>query len=127
MDGVRSEEVKQKIQLHLHHFQVFFEERYGQGAISSCVKRDVVAWQKHLQAQELAAATINNHLASLSGFATWVDTLDKTAFVMGNPTGGIGELPLPPLEPRSLTDDQIQSLKNLCDRLLPFYRAKGRK
>ena len=71
VDGVRSEEVKQKIQLHLHRFQVFFEERYGQEAIGSCVKRDVVAWQKHLQAQDLAASTINNHLASLSGFAKY--------------------------------------------------------
>ena len=127
VDGVRSEEVKQKIQLHLNRFQAFFETRYGQEAISSCVKRDVVAWQKHLQAQELAAATINNHLASLSGFATWVHTQDETVFVMGDPTKGVGELPLPPLEPRALTGDQIQSLKNFCDRLLPFYRSKGRK
>ncbi|HEX9596486.1 MAG TPA: site-specific integrase, partial [Anaerolineales bacterium] len=37
-----------------------------------------------------------------------------------------GELPLPPLEPRTLNNQQIQSLKNLCDRLLPFYRRKGR-
>jgi integrase len=46
---------------------------------------------------------------------------------MGDPTKGIGELSLPPLEPRALTKEQVQSLKNLCDRLLPFYRAKGRK
>lgn len=127
VDGVRSEEVKQKIQLHLNRFQAFFEARYGQEAISSCVKRDVVAWQKHLQAQELAASTINNHLASLSGFATWVHAQDKTVFVMGDPTKGVGELPLPPLEPRALTGEQVQSVKNLCDRLLPYYRSKGRK
>ena len=78
VDGVRSEEVKQKIQLHLNRFQAFFKARYGQEAISSCVKRDVVAWQKHLQAQELAASTINNHLASLSGFATW-GTVESTS------------------------------------------------
>ena len=91
------------------------------------MKRDVVAWQKYLQAEELAASTINNHLASLSGFATWVDAQDKTVFVMGDPSKGVSDLPLPPLEPRALTGDQIQSLKNLCDRLLPFYRSKGRK
>lgn len=127
VDGLRSEAVKQKIQLHLNRFQAFFEARYGQEAISSCVKRDVVAWQKYLQSEELAASTINNHLASLSGFATWVDAQDKTVFVMGDPSKGVSDLPLPPLEPRTLTSDQIQSLKNLCDRLLPFYRSKGRK
>jgi hypothetical protein len=46
---------------------------------------------------------------------------------MGDPSKGIGELPLPPLESRTLDDDQIQSLKNLCDRLLPFYRSKNRQ
>lgn len=127
VDGLRSEEVRQKIQLHLNRFQAFFGARYGQEAISSCVKRDVIAWQKYLQTQELAASTINNHLASLSGFTTWVYTQDKTVFVMGDPSKGVGELPLPPLEPRALTSEQIQSLKNLCDRLLPFYRSKGRK
>jgi site-specific recombinase XerD len=110
VDGVRSEEVKQKIQLHLNRFQAFFEARYGQEAISSCMKRDVVAWQKHLHAQEFATSTINNHLASLSGFATWVHAQDKTVFVLGDPTKGVGELPLPPLEPRALTGDQIHDL-----------------
>ena len=127
VDGIRSEEVGRKIELHLNRFQAFFEARYGQEYISSCVKRDVVAWQKHLQTQDLAASTINNHIASLSGFATWVHAQDETVFVMGDPTKGIGELPLPALEPRALDEDQIQSLKNLCDRLLPFYRSKGRK
>ena len=127
VDGIRSEEVGRKVQLHLNRFQTFFEARYGQEYISSCVKRDVVAWQKHLQSQDLAAATINNHMASLSGFATWVHAQDETIFVMDDPTKGIGELPLPALEPRALDEDQIQSLKNLCDRLLPFYRSKGRK
>jgi len=127
VDGVRSEEVGRKIELHLSRFQAFFEARYGQEYISSCVKRDVVAWQKHLEAQDLAASTINNHMASLSGFATWVHTQNETVFVMGDPTKGVGELPLPALKPRALDEDQIQSLKNLCDRLLPFYRSKGRK
>ena len=30
-------------------------------------------------------------------------------------------------KPRALNEDQIRSLKNLCDRLLPFYRSKNRK
>ena len=83
------------------------------------------AW--HLQAKDLAESTINNHMASLSGFASWVQTQNETAFVMGDPTKGIGDLPLPPLEPRALDEKQIQSLKNLCDRLPFFYRSKNRK
>lgn len=125
--GVRSETVTRKIELHLNRFQMFFEERYGQEHLSSCVKRDVVAWQQHLDGQGLAPATVNNHLASLSAFATWVDGQEPTAFTMGDPTKGIGERMLPPLEPRALDEKQVQSLKNLCDRLLPFYRAKGRQ
>lgn len=125
--GVRTEEVSRKIKLHLHRFQTFFEARYGQEHISSCVKRDVVAWQQYLQAQELAASTINSHLASLSAFATWAQTQSASIFTMGDPTKGIGEFALPPLEPRTLNEQQIQSLKNLCDRLLPFYQSKSRK
>jgi len=125
--GVRSEDVVRKIELHLRRFQVFFMERYGQDCIRCCVKRDVMAWQQQLLDDELAASTINNHLASLSAFATWVMTQEVECFVMGDPTKGIRELPLPPLEPRALNEAQVRSLKNLCDRLLPFYRVKGRK
>ena len=125
--GIRSEPVTQKIQLHLERFKAFFAARYGQENTSSCVKRDVLAWRKYLESEDLAASTINNHMASLSGFATWVQMQDETAFVMGDPTKDIGELPLPPLEPRALDEKQIQSLKNVCDRLLPYYWSKNCK
>ena len=36
-------------------------------------------------------------------------------------------LPLPPLEPRSLTGGQVRSLKNLCDRLERYSQRKGRR
>lgn len=127
VEGVRSEEVTHKIELHLHRFQIFFEVRYGQEHISSCVKRDVISWRDHLESQELAASTINSHMASLSAFATWVQAQNTSIFTMGDPTKGIRELPLPPLEPRTLDEQQIGSLKNICDRLLPFYRSKNRK
>lgn len=125
--GVRSELVARKIMLHLTRFQAFFEQRYGQELISSCVKRDVVAWQQSLINQGLASATINHHLASLSSFATWVCNQNGNVFSMGDPTKGIGEVTLSPLEPRALNEQQVQSLKNLCDRLLPYYRLKGRQ
>jgi len=124
--GVRSAGMERKITLHLQRFQQFFENRYGQEHISSCVKRDVVVWQKSLLDQGLAASTINNHLASLSGFGTWVMSQDGGIFPMGDPTKGIGEIGLLPLEPRALNEQQIASLKNLCDRLFSYYRLKGR-
>jgi len=125
--GIRSEAVTHRIRFHLARFQGFFEEQYGQENISSLVKRDVVAWREHLRSEGLAASTINNHMASLSGFATWVQAQDATEFVMDDPTKGIGDLPLPPLEPRALYEDQVRSLKNLCDRLFPVYRLKNRR
>jgi integrase len=125
--GVRSAAVARKITLHLERFQAFFKQAYGHDRISTCLKRDVLAWRESLQAQNLAPATINNHLASLSTFTTWVQAQAQDLFPAGDPAKGIGELPLPPLEPRALTDDQVRSLKNLCDRLDHFYRLKGRR
>jgi hypothetical protein len=46
---------------------------------------------------------------------------------MGDPTKGIGELALPLLEPRALSEQQVRSLKNLCDRLERFHHLKGKK
>ena len=39
----------------------------------------------------------------------------------------IGDLPLPPLEPRALTPGQVRTLKNLLDRLPRFHQHKGRR
>lgn len=64
--GVRSGDVAQKMTLHLSRFQMFYLDAYGHDRISTCLKRDVVAWQHHLEAQGLVHATTNNHLASLS-------------------------------------------------------------
>lgn len=124
--GVRSKEVAQKIDLHLHRFRIFFAEAYGHERISACVKRDVLSWQAALQAEELAVATVNNHMASLSGFLTWVYEQAPRLFAVGNPAKGVGDLALPPLEPRALTEEQVRSLKNLCDRLERFHLLKGK-
>ena len=63
--GVRSEEVAQKIALHLKRFAAFYKEGYGHERISTVLRRDVVAWQQALVAHGMAPATVNNHLASL--------------------------------------------------------------
>src|SRR5689334_3186322 len=98
--GARSEAVAQKITLHLSRFHDFFRTAYGHDRLSACLRRDVLAWQKHLRDTGMAASTVNNHLASLSAFTTWVLAHKADVFPLGDPTKGIGELALPPLEPR---------------------------
>lgn len=115
--GVRSSAVTHKIALHLDRFVAFIREGYGHDRISTCLRRDVLAWQKALVADGLAPATVNNHLASLSAFTTWVAVRPPTVFPVGDPAKGVRELGLPPLEPRALTPAQLRSLKNLCARL----------
>src|SRR3954471_10048616 len=125
--GVRSEEVAKKITLHLERFAAFYQEGYGHERISTVLRRDVVAWQQTLVEQGMAPATVNNHLASLSAFTTWVHAQAPRLFPVGDPAKGVGELGLPPLEPRTLTPDQVRSLKSVCDRLSRFYQMKGRR
>ena len=124
--GVRSDAVAAKIALHLARFQRFFSEAYGHDRLSTCLRRDVLAWQGALRAQGLAPATVNNHLASLAGFTTWAHAQAPRLFPAGNPAKGVGELGLPPLEPRALSAEQVRSLKNLCDRLERFHQRRGR-
>jgi integrase len=125
--GVRSEEVAKKVALHLERFAAFYKEGYGHERIATVLRRDVVAWQQALVTQGMAPATVNNHLASLSAFTTWVHAQAPRLFPVGDPAKGIGELGLPPLEPRTLTPDQVRSLKSVCDRLSRFYQMKGRR
>ena len=70
---------------------------------------------------------MNNHLASLSAFTTWVEMLAPDLFSAGDPAKGVKELRLPPLEPRALSEEQVRSLKNVCDRLERFHELKGRE
>ena len=126
VEGVRSPEVAAKIDLHLERFRAFFIELCGHERISTVGRRDVIDWQRRL-AEKLAPATVNNHLASLSGFTTWVSAQEPRLFATGNPSTGVPVLPLPPLEPRSLTTAQVRSLKNLCDRLERYSQRKSRR
>jgi integrase len=125
--GVRSEEVADKIALHLERFAAFYTEAYGHERIRNVLKRDVLAWQHSLSDEGLAPATVNNHLASLSGLTTWVHAQAPHLFAVGDPAKGISELGLPPLEPRTLSPEQVRSLKSVCDRLERFHQLRGRR
>lgn len=125
VEGVRSPAVATKIALHLGRFQAYFAQTYGHDRLAACVRRDVRGWQAALRAVPLAPATVNNHLASLAGFTTWVTTQAPLLFAAGNPCHGIGELGLGPLEPRALTATQVRSLKSVCDRLPRFHQLRG--
>src|SRR5579885_1837526 len=48
IDGVRSTGVTQKITLHLQRCQTFCIQSYGHERVSTCVRRDVIAWQRAL-------------------------------------------------------------------------------
>jgi integrase len=125
--GVRSRTVAEKAALHLGRFVAFFGEAYGHDRVSTTVRRDVHAWQRSLVDGGLAPSTVNNHLASLSAFTTWVDAQAPGLFPAGDPAKGIKEVRLPPLEPRALSGVQVRSLKNVCDRLERFHELKGRE
>ena len=125
--GVRSGTVAEKAALHLGRFVAFFEESYGHDRVSGVVRRDAQAWQRSLVDSGLAPSTVNNHMASLSAFTTWVEAQAPRLFPAGDPAKGIRELRLPPLEPRALSGSQVRSLKNVCDRLERFHELKGRE
>jgi len=119
-----------KIALHVARFRDHFHAAHGHDRLSAVVQREVIAWRTHLSTGRdagglgLTPATVNTHLASLSGFTTCVCTHDPAALPHGNPCAKVGDLPLPPLEPRALTPGQVRTLKNVLDRL-PLSPAQG--
>ena len=127
MIGVRSRTAAEKAALHLGRFVAFLEEAYGHDRISTVVRRDVQGWQKSLVERGLAPSTVNNHLASLSAFTTWMDARAPNLFPLGIRRRVSRKLRLPPLEPRTLSEAQVRSLKNVCDRLERFHELKGRE
>jgi hypothetical protein len=128
--GVRSREIAQKIELHLTRFTDFFQARYGHERLSLCVKRDVSAWLGQLAVEEaggeedapaFAPATVNNHLASLSGFTSWVHAQRPDFFTMGNPHRWREGAPTARPGAAHALRTQVISLKSPLDRLVIPY------
>ncbi len=127
LTGVRSREVTERIALHLRRFAEYLTETYGHERLATVVRRDVVGWRDVLVSSGLGASTVNNHLASLSGFCSWVAVRAPDALPGGDPARGVRTLALAPLEPRALAPGQVRSLKSVVDRLERFHGLKGRR
>ena len=125
--GVRSREVTERIALHLRRFAEYLTVTFGHERLASVVRRDVVGWRDTLVSAGLGPSTVNNHLASLSGFCGWVLARAPDALPGGDPTSGVRTLALAPLEPRALLPAQVRSLKSVVDRLERFHAHKGRR
>ncbi|BFH18273.1 tyrosine recombinase XerD [Paenibacillus dendritiformis] len=130
--GNRSRDVEKKIDRQLQRFIDFFRDRYGHERVSAITKRDVEAWMDKLYPKDpdaphpFDASTVNNHKAHLSTFMGWVQGKVRH-MIPEDPTKGVKEIKLPAPEARSLSDEQIISLINVCDRLERFHQLKGRR
>ncbi|MGM1023200.1 MAG: tyrosine-type recombinase/integrase [Bacillota bacterium] len=124
-------EQQKKARLHIKRFIAFFRERYSHDKVTALVKRDITGWQEYLytprdqKGMGFAASTVNGHLSSLSTFIKWL-CAKAPHLLNDNPMHGIREIMLPDPEPRTLTPQQILSLKNICDRLERFHMKTDR-
>ncbi len=66
-------------------FRDHFHTAHGHDRLAAVVQREVIAWRTYLTTARddgglgSAPVTVNTHLASLSGFTTWVCTHDPAA------------------------------------------------
>ena len=83
VEGVRSRDIAQKIELHLERFTDFFVRRYGHTRISTVLKRDVLEWMKQLRAEETEvgehAALAPDYGQQPPGLALWLYVLGGRA------------------------------------------------
>lgn len=125
--GVKVE--AQKVELHLNRFLQFFEEKFGTDRLSAVTQREVKLWQADLydKGEGFMPSTVNGHLASLSGFMGWAIAKAPHLFPLGDPSKGVREIDQMPLVARALTERQVASLKNVCDRLEVMYAKRDRR
>lgn len=135
--GVRSPEVARKIAVHLRRFSDWFAAGYGHRRLGAVTVREVNAWLAHLSAAgnvgrdgatgPMAASTVGNHLAHLSGFFTWVAAHRPDLLPGGDPTKRADPPPLPAPTPRALSEAKVRTLKNTVDRIETFHHLTGRR
>lgn len=126
--GVRSSQVERKIEQQLQRFVDFFRQSMGHDKLTTVVQRNVKEWLDDLycDGKGYAPATVNNHQAHLSKFLGWVH-FHAPHLLPVDPSKKIKSLGLSAPEPRAYSDDQVRSLKSICDRLERFHQLKGRK
>ncbi|HUR08988.1 MAG TPA: tyrosine-type recombinase/integrase [Nonomuraea sp.] len=139
--GVRSAEVATKIRTHLERFRAFLTAGLGDDRVDRITAREVTLWRDHLLAAgivgkdgataPMAAATVGNHLAHLSGFFTWTAAQaaargQHRLLPFGNPAAKVDPPRLPALEPRALSNPQRRVLKNVLDRAETYAELTGR-
>ncbi|MBV6717246.1 tyrosine-type recombinase/integrase [Paenibacillus chitinolyticus] len=121
-----------KIERCLNRFYHFYLERYEHDKVTGIVKRDIQDWLSFLYKPEkdggagYAASYVNSHHSALAGFIKWLRAA-APHLMPKDPMKGIREIMLPDPEPRTLTPQQILSLKNICDRLDRFHAKKDRR
>lgn len=126
--GDRSRDVEKKIDLQLQRFVDFLHQKLGHDKVTTIVQRTVKEWQADLyqEGKGFAPSTVNNHQANLSKFMGWIK-FHAPYLLPVDPTKGIRKIGAPAPEPRTLTEDQVRSLKSVCDRLERFHQLKGRR
>ena len=92
---MRSGEVADPIALHLLRVEGYLRSSYGHDRLSTVVARDVAGWRDSQVAVGLAPATVNNHLASLSGFLAWVEAQSPDPLPGGDPSRRVGAVGWP--------------------------------
>lgn len=133
MDMIQEESADpKKIERCLKRFVNFFIERYGHQKVSAIVKRDVEAWLKVLYDPKEAggfgfvASYVNSHHSALKGFTKWLRAA-APHLMAKDPMHRVKQIMLPDPEPKTLTHEQVLSLKNICDRLERFHMKTDRK
>jgi len=128
ISGDRSMEVEKKIDLQLQRFVDFFIQKAGHDKVTAVVPRYVKEWLADLyqDGKRFAPSTVNNHQANLSKFMSWLK-FHAPHLLQKNPIKGIKEIGLPAPDPRAFNEDQVRSLKSICDRLERFHQKKGRQ
>lgn len=126
--GNRSREVENQIRRQLQRFVDFQVRQRGHDKITTIVNRQVKEWLADLyqDGKGYAPSTVNNHQANLSRFTGWLK-FHAPHLLPVDPAKKIKPIGLSAPEPRALNEEQVRSLKSVCDRLERFHQKKGRQ